>query len=83
MSVLTYLIRCFRCDYNEVIQELLTYMKYSSQKNNKEGKEEKKATYFKVGQLILYLHLKILIFFSTLAIHEQLNCLIYLVRKDR
>ena len=51
----------FQVDYNEVIQELLTYMRYSSDRNDK---EKKKSNFpcFKGGQLILYLHSKMFFF---------------------
>ena len=48
----------FQVDYNEVIQELLTYMRNSSEKSDKEKKKKSNFPYFKGGQLILYLHSK-------------------------
>lgn len=59
----------FQVDYNEVIQELLTYMRNSSEKSDKEKKKKSNFPYFKGGQLILYLHSKC--FFPTLAMYEQ------------
>ena len=50
----------FQVDYNEVIQEWLTYMRNSSEKNDKEKKKKSNFPYFKGGQLILYLHSKMI-----------------------